>query len=130
VRRPTAFLALAVIMIASSSGCSQVQQLQPVAGAQISAVRTATNDVLVDSGVPIEVAPVCEFADPLFVCRGSAADGLEIVAEAEVLTPYGQTKDEWGAYVPADVSLVIKVGARTIYQGSVEDVLVENGQVS
>lgn len=130
MRRPTAFLALAVIMIASSSGCSQVQQLQPVAGAQISAVRTATNDVLVDSGVPIEVAPVCEFTDPLFVCRGSAADGLEIVAEAEVLTPYGQTKDEWGAYVPADVSLVIKVGTQTIYQGSVEDVLVENGQVS
>lgn len=110
------------------AGCTQVAQLQPVAGGQISAVRTATNDVLVEQGVPIMVAPVCEFADPLFRCLGITMDGADIVAEAEVRAPYGETTDEWGAYVPADVSLVVSVGTETIYTGTVEDVLVRNGQ--
>jgi hypothetical protein len=117
-----------LLSMAGVVGCTQVAQLQPVAGGQISAVRTATNDVLVENGVPIMVAPVCEFADPLFRCLGTTMDGAEIVAEAEVLAPYGATKDEWGAYVPADVSLVVSVGTEIIYTGTVEDVLVSNGQ--
>lgn len=130
MRRPSTLIAGAIIVAMAASACSQAAQLQPVAGAQVSAVRTATNDVLSDSGVAIEVAPVCEFADPLFICQGTAVGGQEIVAEAQVLTEYGKTKDEWGAYVPADVSLVVKVGSQTIYEGNVEDVLVSNGQVN
>ena len=117
-----------LLSLAGVAGCSQVAQLQPVAGGQISAVRTATNDVLVEQGVAIMVAPVCEFADPLFRCLGTTMDGADILAEAEVLAAYGETTDEWGAYVPAEVSLVVSVGTETIYTGTVEDVLVRNGQ--
>ncbi len=117
-----------LLMVAVATGCSQVAQLQGVAGAQVSAVRTATNDVLVDRAVPIEVAPVCEFVDPLFQCIGTTTDGAEIRADAEVLAPYGETTDAWGAYVPADVSLIVTVDGDTIYDGKVEDVLLRNGQ--
>lgn len=120
----------AALAVLALGGCTQVAQLQPVAGGQISAVRTATNDVLVDQKVDIQVAPVCEFEDPLFVCVGSTADGEQIRSEAEVLADFGDTETEYGAYTPADVSLVITVGAEQIFDGKVEDVLVENGQVA
>lgn len=126
--RPRIAAAAAALALVSATGCSQVAQLQPVAGAQISAVRTATNNVLVEQGVSIQVAPVCEFIDPLFECRGSTTEGAEIRSEAEILSEYGETTDEWGAYVPADVSLVVTVGADTVYDGNVEDVLLRNGQ--
>jgi hypothetical protein len=119
----------AAIAVAALAGCTQAAQLQPVAGGQISAVRTATNDVLVDQEVDIQVAPVCEFEDPLFVCVGSTVDGEEIRSEAEVLADFGEAETEYGAYTPADVSLVVTVGGDPIYDGDVEEVLVDNGQV-
>lgn len=116
-------------LVFALTGCSQAAQLQPVAGGQISAVRTATNDVLVKQDVDIQVAPVCTFEDPKFVCAGSTTDGEKIRAEANVLAEFGETKTEYGAYSPADVSLVISVGDRQIFDGKVENVLVDDGQV-
>jgi hypothetical protein len=123
-------LAMAFLLAVATVGCSQVAQLRGVAGGQVSAVRAATNDVLVREEVAIDVAPVCEFAEPLYVCRGTTADDKEITSEATVLADYGQTTDEWGAYMPADVSLVVRVGGDEIFNGKVEDVLVGAGQVS
>jgi len=121
---------VAVIFGVALTGCSQAAQLQPVAGGQISAVRTATNDILVDQDVDIQVAPVCEFEDPKFLCVGSTTDGKKITSEAEVLAEFGATKTEYGAYTPADVSLVVTVGQDEIFNGKVEKVLVENGRRS
>lgn len=112
------------------TGCSQAAQLQPVAGGQISAVRTATNDILIDQEIDIQVAPVCEFSDPKFSCVGSTTDGKKITSEAQVLADFGATKTEYGAYTPADVSLVVTVGQDEIFNGKVEQVLVENGRAS
>lgn len=127
--RKTLLLSAVVLTAAALGGCSQAAQLQPVAGGQISAVRTATNDILVEKGVEVEVAPVCVFEDPLFICRGNTIEGEQIVSEAKVISEFGATKTEYGAYTPADVSLVIKVGTGEIYNGKVENVLVSNGQV-
>jgi len=120
----------AVVFGVALTGCSQAAQLQPVAGGQISAVRTATNDILVDQDVDIKVAPVCEFEDPKFLCVGSTTDGKKITSEAEVLAEFGATKTEYGAYTPADVSLVVTVGQDQIFNGKVEKILVENGRRS
>jgi hypothetical protein len=122
-----AALPLAVVVL---TGCSQAAQLQPVAGGQISAVRTATNDVLVDRGVDIHVAPVCEFSEPQFVCIGSTAKGEEIRSQARVVAKFGATQTEYGADSPADVSLVVTVAGDTIYEGNVEDVLIDNGRAA
>jgi hypothetical protein len=119
-----------VLVVAPAAGCSQVAQFKGVAGGQISAVRAATNDKLVEKAVAVDVAPVCAFEDPYYVCRGTTTDGQAITSKAEVLTEYGASKDQWGAYVPADVSLVITVGGSVIFEGKVEDVIVDNGQVS
>lgn len=119
----------AVAVAVALAGCTQIAQLQPVAGGQISAVRTATNNVLVDKDIDIKVAPVCEFEDPKFICLGSTANGKQIKAEAVVLAAFGATETEYGADTPADVSLVITVGDRQIFDGKVENVLVDNGQV-
>lgn len=119
-----------LLVAACASGCSQAAQLRPVAGGAVSAVRTATNDVLVASEIPIETAPTCAYEEPLFVCRGTAAGGVEIVAESKELAPYGATKDEWGAYVPADMTLQITVGGEPLFDGKVEDVLQSNGRVT
>jgi hypothetical protein len=128
--RRTAIALTFALATVTSSGCTQVAQLRGVAGAEVSAVRTATNDVLVDQGVQIGVAPVCALEDPRYVCRGTTADGAEIASVAEVLAEYGATTDQYGAYVPADVSLVVTVGGQEIFNGKVQDVLTSNGQVA
>lgn len=126
-----AALTLCMVLVAgASAGCTQVAQLRGVAGGQVTAVRAATNDVLVDADVQVDVAPVCTGEEPEFVCRGTTVDGAEILSRAEVLAEYGETTDEWGAYVPADVSLVVTVGGQEIFNGRVEDVMVSNGQVT
>ena len=61
---------------------------------------------------------------------GSTTDGKKITSEAQVLADFGATKTEYGAYTPADVSLVVTVGQDEIFNGKVEQVLVENGRAS
>jgi hypothetical protein len=127
--RTVRILLAAALAATATAGCTQVAQLRGVAGAEVSSVRTATNNVLVDEGVAIDVAPVCALEDPVYVCLGSTSDGAEIRSEATVLADYGETTDEYGAYVPADIALVVTVGGTEIFNGKVEDVLVSNGQV-
>lgn len=121
---------IALAGVASLAGCTQIAQLQPVAGAQVTAVRIATNDVLVAKGVRIGVAPVCELRDPVYVCEGTTLRGRPIRSEAQVLAPFGQSKTEYGADTAADVSLKVTVGSREIFNGKVEDVLAQNAQES
>ncbi len=110
------------------AGCTQIAQLQPVAGAEVTAVRIATNDVLVDKNVRIGVAPVCGLEGELYVCKGTTRAGQEIRSEAKSLEAFGATTTEYGAYSPAVVSLKVTVGPREIFNGQVETVLAENAQ--
>ncbi len=131
--RRRAALPLAVTLgaaLLASSGCTQVAQLRGVAGAELSAVRTATNDVLVSKGVAIRVAPVCEYDATTYACEGTAADGSVIASTAIVRAAYGATTDEWGADAPADISLVVTVAGTSIYDGTVEEVLQSSGQAT
>lgn len=117
-------LGVAVVL----AGCSQVAQLQPVAGAEISAVRAATNTILVQRQVPIEVAPVCEFQDPEFVCAGTAVGGAQITARATGREAGPGSLGDPQAVYP-DLDLVVQVAGETLYQGPVVDVFFEAGQV-
>lgn len=119
---------IAVLALVPLAGCTQIAQLQPVAGAEITAVRIATNDVLVDKSVPIRVAPVCALDGEMYVCTGTTRDGEEIRSEAEMKESFGATKTEYGAYSPAVISLKVTVGADEIFNGEVEPVLAENAQ--
>lgn len=118
----------AVLALLPLAGCTQIAQLQPVAGAEITAVRIATNDVLVDQSVPIDVAPVCEVQADLYVCTGTTRAGAPIRSEAKVLEAFGATKTEYGADSPAVISLTVTVGTRQIYNGQVQSQLADNAQ--
>lgn len=117
-----------VLALIPLAGCTQIAQLQPVAGAEITAVRIATNDVLVDQNVPIDVAPVCELEGEMYVCLGTTRVGAQIRSEAKVLEAFGATKTQYGADSPAVISLKVNVGPKEIFNGQVESQLAENAQ--
>ncbi len=123
-----AALALTALALGSSAGCTQVAQLRPVAGGEITAVRNATSIVLVEQGVAVDVMPECTFDEPTYTCTGTTETGTPIIATAQVLAPFGATTDQWGAQSPADISLMVVVDRTQIYVGSVQDALVGQGQ--
>lgn len=121
--------AAGLLSLAALTGCSQVAQLQPVAGDDVTSVRIATNDVLLNESVPVLVAPVCALDGADYRCTGSTQAGEEIVAVAVTKAEFGATKDQWGAPAPAVIDLDITVGGKSIFSGTVQSVLERNGQV-
>jgi hypothetical protein len=98
-------LAAAVLTL---TGCSQVAALAPVGGDRLSIIRFAANDVLEEQGVELLVAPVCTADGRDVTCRGSSLQGAAI-------TVTSSTDDQ--------AEMTVQVGDRTIYAGSVQDVI-------
>lgn len=118
----------ALLAVAGTAGCTQVAQLRPVAGGEITAVRNATSIVLVEEGIAVDVMPECTFEEPTYTCTGTTSTGAPIVATAQVLAPFGATTDQWGAQSPADISLMVVAAGTQVYIGTVQDALVSQGQ--
>jgi hypothetical protein len=114
--------------VAVLGGCSQVAQLQPVAGDQITAIRIATIDVLTESDVSVLVAPNCTDDGNTYKCQGTTMSGAPITSVAVVESEYGATTDAYGTPEQAKVSLKVKVGSKQIYSGTVQEVLDRAGQ--
>lgn len=91
-------------------GCSQVDALAPVGGDQLAIVRFAANDLLVEQKVEILSAPVCEATGDSVKCQGATVGG-----EAINVTSEGDSLD-------------VTVGSRTIYDGSLTDVIDANAR--
>lgn len=108
---------LAIIALAAApallAACSQINALTPVGGDVITGVRIATNDVLVDKGVTILVAPQCVTEASGFTCNGTTTDGQQIVSTATSTAPY---------------DLVVTVGGAEIFRGTVQEVLDKAAQ--
>ena len=96
-------------------GCTQIASLTPVAGDTIAGVGFATKDVLLDQGVQMKVVPVCEGTKPEFTCTGSTLGDEKILA-----TTSGTDAD----------NLVVSVGGKEIFSGSVKEVITKAGRVS
>ena len=109
--RTKIFLMSAMVACA---GCSQTAALAPVDGAELGNLRYAVNDVLLEQGVEISVAPVCSGTGADIECAGETTGNEAITGSA--------TSD--------DASTVeIKVGTKVLYSGSVKDVLDRNSTV-
>ena len=105
----TVWAIVAVAAVAAGvSGCSQVAALAPVGGNTITEIRYAANDVLVSAGIDILTAPVCATTTGGVACTGQTASGEPIAVT---------TTD--AALTTIDVT----VGSKTVYSGSVSDVL-------
>lgn len=109
-RRPTACAIVAAVALALAlSGCSQIAAIAPVGGDRLAEVRYAGNDILVEEGVDILVAPVCSSPDEIAVsCEGEAVGGDAIRVVSTALSP-----DD----------VLVTVGDRTLYDGSLMAVL-------
>lgn len=99
-----------VLLLLSLAGCSQVDALAPVGGDDVSMVRFAANDVLVGAGVELLTAPVCTEANKVSTCEGKTMAGETITVRSE------------GDH------LTVTVGPRSLYDGSLQSVITENGQ--
>lgn len=124
----------AMVAVSLASGCTQIAQLKPVAGDAVTSVRIATNDVLVNNGVAISVAPVCTFSGNLYDCKGIAADGSPILGHAEVM-PVAQVPANLQPLLPTGEAatdtasvLEVKVGDNVLYSGLTDTVLNRNGR--
>ena len=99
----------AAVTAAVLSGCSsQISGLAPVGGDDITSLRIAAIDVLLERKLTVRDAPVCTDTGEGYSCVGSLTDGSEIVVTAP----------------DADATtMVVTVGGATIYDGSVQEVL-------
>ncbi|OZE77366.1 hypothetical protein CH305_19370 [Rhodococcus sp. 15-649-2-2] len=105
---------LLVSAVVVCAGCSQTAALAPVGGAELGNLRYAVNDVLLEQGIEILVAPVCSGTGADIECAGKTTGNETITGSA--------TSD--------DASTVeIKVGTNVLYSGSVQDVLDRNSTV-
>lgn len=135
MRRLT-IVAAAGLAAAGLAGCSQVQQLQPVAGDAEITVRAATIDVALSSGLAFKSAPVCEYSGTHFTCQGIASDGRPVIGEADQFTT-PEVPSQFKADLPADAAaadkfIVIKVtaGDATLYEGLTGKIMEQNARTA
>lgn len=112
-RAAARLVALGAILVgaaAAMAGCSQVAAIAPVGGSREAEVRYAAIDVLQDAGIDVLTTPVCVTAqdDAEIRCMGTTFDGAAIEAVS-----------------PADApdTFTLTVGDRTLYDGSISEVL-------
>ncbi|UFS60810.1 hypothetical protein [Subtercola endophyticus] len=102
-------LASAAVLALALSGCTQIAAVAPVGGNHQTEVRYAAIDVLTTAGTDILTAPVCAAsADGTITCTGATTTGDTITA----VSPATDT-----------TVLTVTVGAKTLYSGSILNVL-------
>ncbi|MDQ5973322.1 MAG: hypothetical protein QG661_531 [Actinomycetota bacterium] len=105
--RRVALLAAPLLMV-GLVGCSQLSALAPVSGGPITTLRTAANDVLLEKGVEILVAPECTESDSTFTCAGTTID----------MEPITVTSSDAEA-----TTMTVTVGGTVLYDGDVKSVI-------
>lgn len=113
------------------SGCSQIDSLQQVSGVPVNTLQIAVDTALIENKVSILVAPVCEqtAADAnKLECTGKTTSGQDIVVTATNGTASTTTLSPGGTptALPAgtlNLTTVIKVGGKTIYEGQAQTVI-------
>ena len=111
MRRVTAVMVTGLLVI-GSTGCSQVDALAPVSGKDLVEARVAADDVLLTQHVAILTAPMCPPPD-----KGVATiscTGRTVANELITITVVPG---------PDTDALDVTVGSRSIYRGTVQDVL-------
>jgi CRISPR/Cas system endoribonuclease Cas6 (RAMP superfamily) len=95
------------------TACSQVAELQPVAGDAIISVQIATSDIVQSTvGTAVTTWPTCEFDGTTYTCTGRMIDGRPIV----------------GTGTGTPIKLTVTVGDQQVYEGLVTDVIEKAGR--
>lgn len=102
-------LIFATSLVIALTGCaSQISGLAPVGGDDITGVRSAAINVLLQNGVAIKRAPTCQETIEGYACSGSTTDDRAIAVSA--------TKGD-------NTVMVVDVGGIVVYRGPVQDIL-------
>ena len=102
-------LVAAAFAISALAGCSsQIDALAPASGDDVSAVRTATTDVLIDAGLDVLVAPVCVKSELTITCEAELIDGTAVQTDAPL---------------DGTVTMTVTVAGEVVYDGFVQDIL-------
>ena len=101
-------LAAAVVLALGLTACSQVSALAPVSGDGITTLRMAADDVLLENGVAVLVAPKCKADGSAYACQGSTVDGSPISVTSAAGKPRRMT---------------VTVGGTVLYDGEVDPVV-------
>ena len=108
-RHPRIAAGLVLACAAMLTACgSQIDGLAPVGGDDVTGLRNAAIDVLLERRLTVRDAPVCTDTGDGFTCVGSLTDGSAIV----VVSPD-----------PDATTMTVSVGGTPIYEGSVQEVL-------
>lgn len=111
--RGIAFAAAAAASGMALVGCSQMAELQPVAGDAVTSVQIATSDVVQSSvGTAVKTWPVCTTDGDTYTCAGTMMDGQPIASTG----------------TGSPVMLTVTVGGKQIYQGPVSAVIEKAGR--
>lgn len=123
MRRVAGWVGAIAVAGAALSGCSQVAQLQPVAGDSISTLRSVTIDSVLDSGAQFKTAPVCTDSGTELTCQGLTSDSRVVLGTGQQLTT-PEIPSEFADQVPgwatdSDSFVVAKVtlGQDVIFNG-------------
>ena len=115
------------------SGCSQLDSLKQVSGVSVNTLQIAVGYELIDQDIAILVTPNCIEGDSgkTFICEGKTTNNQPISVTANGGTASTFTLAPGGTPTAApdgtlDMNMTIKVGTRTIYSGSVQDVIDRN----
>ena len=101
-------MTIAAGAMAACAVSTQIDSLRPVAGDAVAALNAAADGVLLEEGIEILVAPVCELNDEGYDCAGKTLSGEDI----NVVAPGSDPE-----------TMTVSVGSKTLYEGSIEDVL-------
>lgn len=135
MRRRQLITSVATIGLTATAmtGCSQIDSLQQVSGVPVNTLHIAIGYELLNNNIPILRAPECvENPGPkTFDCKGVTTTNQPIVVTASAATAATFTLSPGGTPTPApdgtlDMTMVITVGGKQIYSGSVQSVIEKN----
>jgi hypothetical protein len=109
-------LVAAALSLALTGCASQISGLAPVGGDDITGVRIAAINVLLQNDVAIKTAPICRDVDTGYACSGTTVDGkaIEVTADDDADDP----------------AMIVTVDGAVIYQGSMMRKLDEAAQAT
>jgi hypothetical protein len=136
MKRLVGYAAALTVAAMALTGCSQVAQLQPVAGDSLSTVRSVTIDTVLESGKQFKTVPVCTAEGEDITCQGLTTDSQVVastgqsLAKSDIPSEFADQVPGWATDSDTFVVAKVTVGQDVLYDGVALEALDEFGSTS